>query len=124
MPEIKKSLVATGFAHNIKQKIEKLQYFKEVLIASQAVRRAGSAALDLCYVACGRFDAFWEFDLKPWDTSAGVLLITEAGGKITNLKNTKYDIFQSDIVATNGLVHSELVDILETAENVRNQKSS
>jgi myo-inositol-1(or 4)-monophosphatase len=73
------------------------------------VRRAGSAALDLCYVACGRYDAFWEFNLNPWDTAAGVLLVEEAGGKVTNFAAGPFAIDSREVLASNVLLHDELV---------------
>ena len=73
------------------------------------MRRAGSAALDLCCVASGRFDAFWEFKLNPWDTAAGVLIVAEAGGKITNFSDQPFSIDSAEVLATNSLVHAEIL---------------
>jgi len=73
------------------------------------VRRAGSAALDLCYVACGRYDAYWEFNLNPWDTAAGVLLVEEAGGKVTNFSGGPFQIDSREVLGSNTLLHEELL---------------
>ena len=73
------------------------------------MRRAGSAALDLCCVASGRFDAFWEFKLNPWDTAAGVLIVAEAGGKVTNFSDQPFSIDSAEVLATNSVVHAEIL---------------
>lgn len=107
------SLLATGFPYDIRETDDdNIKEFTAFAKTSRAVRRAGSAALDLAYVACGRFDGFWEFKLLPWDLAAGVLLITEAGGAVTSLENKQYDIFNGDALASNGLIHSQMHDIL------------
>ena len=110
--KVRDSLVATGFACDIKGKMANIDKFKNMLENAQALRRAGSAALDLCYVACGRFDGFWEFQLNPWDTAAGQLIVSEAGGTITLLNGEPFDIFQKEIVATNGRIHKEMLSLL------------
>ncbi|MBD3426256.1 MAG: inositol monophosphatase [Candidatus Omnitrophica bacterium] len=110
---VKDSLIATGFAYNIQTKKENVSYFGRMLQHAQAVRRAGSAALDLCYVACGIFDGFWEMGLHPWDTAAGQLMVTEAGGKVTNMSGEMFDIFQNSVVATNASIHSEVIELLK-----------
>ena len=107
------SMIATGFAYNVETKKANLVHFGTILETAQSVRRAGSAALDLCYVACGRFDGFWELGLHPWDTAAGQLIVTEAGGKVTDMSGEVFDIFKKDIIATNGNIHSEMVDLLK-----------
>lgn len=81
-------------------------------MASQGIRRLGSAALDLCYVACGRFDGFWEENLNPWDTAAGMLIAQEAGGQITNFDGRRYHINSPEILATNGKIHSQMIELL------------
>jgi myo-inositol-1(or 4)-monophosphatase len=83
------------------------------------VRRGGSAALDLCYVACGRLDGFYEENLKPWDTAAGVLIVTEAGGKITTFDGGEYALYSPSIVASNGVLHQKLLDCLISKEKMR-----
>nr|HDN00296.1 hypothetical protein [Deltaproteobacteria bacterium] len=85
--------------------------FKAVLIRVQGIRRAGAVALDLAYVACGRMDGFWEIKLKPWDTAAGQLILEEAGGKTSDFSGNAYSPFVPEILATNGLIHKELLSI-------------
>ena len=80
----------------------------------QDVRRAGAAALDLAYVACGRLDGFWEVKLKPWDTAAGQFLVKEAGGLVTTMEGGPFDIYMKGIVTTNGIIHKEMLDLLKT----------
>jgi len=108
------SLIATGFAYNYEGKVEVLPYFDKILKHAQAVRRAGSAALDLCYVACGRLDGFWEFGLYPWDTAAGLIIVKEAGGSVTTLEGTPYGIFEKEIVATNGRIQDAMLGLLNS----------
>ncbi|NIV98595.1 inositol monophosphatase, partial [Candidatus Saccharibacteria bacterium] len=81
--------------------------------ASQGVRRLGSAALDICYVACGRFDGFWEQNLKPWDKAAAAIIATEAGAEITNFSNQPFAINQKEILVTNGKIHQEMLELLK-----------
>ena len=109
--EIENSLLATSFPGECKKKGFDRCYelFKELNLVSQGVRRFGSAALDLAYVACGRFDGFWEPYLKPWDTAAGMLLVLEAGGKVTDYLGEKYHPFKNNIVASNSLIHEKLI---------------
>ena len=115
--ELRDSLVATGFAYQPSDRIEVLPYFRDMLKRAQAVRRAGSAALDLCYVACGRLDGFWEFGLKPWDMAAGQLIVSEAGGEVTTLDGKEFSIFFEKIAASNGRVHTELLEVLNAVSN-------
>jgi len=109
---LEKSLMSTGFAYNLDNKISNLENLKAMMCKVQAVRRPGSAAIDLCYVACGRFDGFWEFGLYPWDTAAGHLMISEAGGKTTLVDGKNFDIFEKSIIASNGLIHQEMIDTI------------
>jgi myo-inositol-1(or 4)-monophosphatase len=81
-------------------------------MAAQGVRRLGSAALDLCYLACGRFEGFWEQDLAPWDTAAGLVIAQEAGASVSDFLNKPYAIEKKEILATNGLIHEELANLL------------
>ena len=76
------------------------------------VRRLGSAAIDLCWVACGRFDGFWEFNLKPWDCAAGYLMVEEAGGRVTDFSGKEYDVFDKETLATNGLIHEDMIRVI------------
>lgn len=115
-----KSLLATGFAYNFRKKDRtknNINNFINFLMTSQAVRRAGSAALDLCYVACGRFDGFWELDLHPWDTAAASLIVKEAGGKVTKFDGTKYSHYDNNILASNGKIHNQMIKVLNRTES-------
>ena len=108
------SLLVTGFPYDHQTIFDSLiGRFGECLTATQGVRRLGSAALDLCYVASGRFDGFWEQHLKPWDTAAGFLVATEAGARTTVFSGAPYSIDQDEIVSTNGAIHDELLNLLE-----------
>jgi len=111
--ELKKSLLSTGFSYKIAElEDNNIGHFKDFLFASQAVRRPGSASLDLCYVACGRFDGFWEMELNPWDTAAAWLIVKEAGGEVTTFKGKKYSPYLNEILASNGKIHKEMSRIL------------
>ena len=111
-----KSLLATGFPYDRKvSEKNNMNYFHDILMSSQEVRRDGSAALDLCSVASGRFDGFWELKLKPWDVAAGSLIVTEAGGMVTDLFGEKFDLYAEEILASNGRVHQQIVKILQEA---------
>ena len=103
------SLVATGFPSHKRHKNPNINFYHQITLRSHGVRRAGSAALDLCYVACGRFDAFWEFNLNPWDTAAGVLLVQEAGGKVTNFTGGPFALNSREVLASNTLLHAEML---------------
>jgi myo-inositol-1(or 4)-monophosphatase len=107
------SFLATGFSYGIKRKDRNISYFRELLTRTQAIRRAGSAALDLCYVACGRFDGFWEMDLHPWDSAAGMLIVEEAGGKVTRFDRSPYSPYDKNILATNGHIHNKMSSFLK-----------
>lgn len=107
------SLIVTGFPYNFKEELTRLMArFVSCLNHAQGVRRYGSAALDLCYLACGRFDGYFEENLHPWDTAAGMLIAREAGARITDYSNEEYNIFKKEILATNGLIHEEMLSIL------------
>ncbi len=107
------SLYVTGFAYNIEMNEDKsIERFEAFLKRGLLVRRLGSAALDLAYVACGRFDGFWEVGLSPWDSAAGHLMVREAGGDVTHYDGTPYDIYRKSIVATNGLHHEMILGII------------
>jgi myo-inositol-1(or 4)-monophosphatase len=113
--DVKSALVGTGFAYSVDKRIENLAFFERVIERAQAVRRPGAAALDLCYVASGRLDGFWEMNLSPWDTAAGHLIVAEAGGKVSMMDLREYDIFKKSILATNGKIHEELSGIFSSA---------
>ncbi len=105
------SLVATGFPTHQRANNRNIYYYWEFTMRSHGVRRDGSAALDLCSVACGRFEGFWEFGLNSWDTAAGMLIVQEAGGRITDLEGGAYHPGGRTILATNGRVHDEMRDV-------------
>ncbi len=116
-----KSLLATGFPYDRKiSEKNNLDYFHDLLMASQEVRRDGSAALDLCYVASGRFDGFWELKLKPWDVAAGSLIVTEAGGAVSDFSGSRFSIHAEEILASNGRIHHHMLEILQKVEKMRN----
>lgn len=103
------SLISTGFPSKKRHKNPNIHFYHQLTLRSHGVRRAGSAALDLCNVASGRFDGFWEFNLNPWDTAAGVLLVEEAGGKVTDFSGGEFDIASYETLAANNLIHSSLL---------------
>ena len=86
--------------------------FSQCLAVAQGVRRLGSAAIDLCYVACGRFEGFWEQNLKPWDTAAGMLIAREAGARVTDFSDTPFQPDMKELLATNGYIHEEMLTLL------------
>jgi myo-inositol-1(or 4)-monophosphatase len=106
-------LVATGFPSHKRHKNPNIFFYHQITLRTHGVRRAGSAALDLCYVACGRFDGFWEFNLNPWDTAAGVLIAEEAGGKVSNFSGGPFQLDSRETLASNGLVHEALLTEFE-----------
>lgn len=111
---LSQGLVATGFPYDIRQDSEtNLRYFNKFQLKAQNIRRDGSAVLNLCYTACGRFDGFWELKLKPWDTASGFLMVKEAGGKVTDFSGRRFSIYKKEILASNGLIHNEMQKILE-----------
>ncbi len=112
--ELQKSLLATGFAYNIQEgeALDNLDNFANFIKCAQAVRRPGSAAIDLSWTAAGRIDGFWELFLKPWDMAAGLLIISEAGGKATSFDGSPFDLYGREILVSNGLIHDEMIDIL------------
>ena len=110
---LSRSLLATGFPYDIRtDRNNNINYFKAMALNAQAIRRAGSAAFDLACLAAGRFDGFWELKLAPWDTAAGWLIVEEAGGMVTDLAGGLYDLRSPNILATNGLIHQEMIGII------------
>jgi myo-inositol-1(or 4)-monophosphatase len=103
------SLLATGFPSQKRHKNPNIYFYQQLTLHSHGVRRAGSAALDLCNVASGRFDGFWEFNLNPWDTAAGVLILEESGGKVTDFSGGEFQIASHETLGSNGLVHEALL---------------
>ena len=114
--ELFRSLLATGFPYDIRlTKENNMDHFESMAVKAQAIRRAGSAALDLAYVAAGRFDGFWELKLSPWDTAAGCLLVQEAGGVITDLQGEAFTLIAPHVVASNGKIHGQILSVLRGA---------
>jgi myo-inositol-1(or 4)-monophosphatase len=108
---VRDSLLCTGFPNHNREANPNFHFYWDFTLRSHGVRRDGSAALDLAYVAMGRFDSFWEFGLNPWDTAAGVVLVEEAGGKITDMQGLPYTLGGPSILASNGLIHDEMVRV-------------
>jgi myo-inositol-1(or 4)-monophosphatase len=107
-------LLLTGFPYGVRDKIKlAMSQFEAFVVASQAVRRGGAAALDICYTAMGRCDGFWELDLQPWDTAAGLVILEEAGGQVTDFKGEPYSVYKKQILASNGKIHGEMVRVLD-----------
>ena len=109
---LSEALIVTGFPYNFKEKPDFARHLTDFLLHSRGVRRDGSAAIDMAYVACGRFDGFWEEGLNPWDVAAGLLLIEEAGGQVTFYNGEKYSIYSPPICGSNGLLHRQMLDVL------------
>jgi myo-inositol-1(or 4)-monophosphatase len=105
---LQESLIATGFPSQKRHRNPNVHFYQQFTLRSHGVRRAGSAALDLAYVAAGRLEAFWEFNLNPWDTSAGYLIVEEAGGKVTHFDGSKFTLDSREVFASNGLIHAEM----------------
>ena len=112
-PKLDGALLVTGFAYDIRvSKQNNLDHFANFALRAQGMRRMGAAAIDLCYVACGRFDGFWELKLNPWDTAAGSLMVAEAGGRMSDFRGEPFSIYGIELVASNGLIHHEMVEVL------------
>jgi myo-inositol-1(or 4)-monophosphatase len=111
--DLGKGLLATGFPYDLRTSpVNNLSHWDRFIVRAQAIRRCGSAALDLAYVACGRFDGFWELKLKPWDMAAGALLVAEAGGRVTDLGGGPFGLDSPGIVASNGLIQDAMLEVL------------
>ena len=114
-PKLNEALLVTGFAYDVHTaKDNNLNEFCAFTLRARGIRRTGTAAIDLCYIACGRFDGFWELQLNPWDTAAGKVIVEEAGGKITNYAGEPYSIYGNTIIATNGLIQQEMIEVLKS----------
>lgn len=110
-----KSLLVTGFPYNTGNNPNKpVDVFAAIVNKDLPVRRLGSAALDICWTACGRFDGFWEYNLNAWDVAAGYLILLEAGGKVTDFNGGKYSVYNREILASNGLIHEQLLNIIKS----------
>ncbi len=117
--DLGKSLLATGFPYDVRDsEVNNIDHFANFATRAQAIRRCGSAALDLCYVACGRFDGFWELKLSPWDVAAGVLIVEESGGRVTDFKGEKASIYGKDLLASNGLIHEQMILVLKLGKQL------
>jgi len=111
--QLHQGLLCTGFPYDVRDDMNSnILHFRNFLLNTQAVRRDGSAALDLCYTAAGRFDGFWEQKLFPWDVAAGSLLVAEAGGKLSNFKGENFSIYDKEIVASNDIIHNRMIEVL------------
>jgi myo-inositol-1(or 4)-monophosphatase len=112
--DLNEALIATGFAYDIrKSDTNNLNHFARFSMRALSVRRLGAAVLDLCYVASGRFDGFWELKLSPWDIAAGSLIVREAGGHVTDFSGTSFSIYGKQLVASNGLIHDQMLAVLK-----------
>src|SRR5262249_5444177 len=107
--QLSSCLLGTGFPSQKRHQNPNIHFYHQLTLRSHGVRRAGSAALDLCSVACGRYDGFWEFNLNPWDTAAGVLIVEEAGGRVTNFSGGPFQLDSRETLASNGHVHDALL---------------
>ena len=107
--KLSESLVATGFPSHKRHKNPNIYFYHQITLRTHGVRRAGSAALDLCCVAAGRFDGFWEFNLNPWDTAAGVLIVEEAGGQVSRFDGSPFELNSRETLASNRLLHDSLL---------------
>jgi myo-inositol-1(or 4)-monophosphatase len=112
-----RSLLATGFPYDrVMSRENNLNYFNALIMASQEVRRIGAASLDLCNLAAGRLDGYWELKLHPWDVAAGSLIVKEAGGKVSDFSGTRFSIHDKEIVASNGLIHDQILDVIRAVQ--------
>ena len=115
------SLLVTGFPYDTSRDPDNpLGVFGEIVMMDVPVRRLGSAAIDLCWVACGRFDGFWEYNLNPWDVAAGYLIVKEAGGRVTDFSNNELSIYKRQILATNGKIHDTLMEAIKKGISKKN----
>lgn len=113
--KLQDGMISTGFPANYQKQLRNLDAWAKVTAQAQSLRRTGSTALNLAYLAAGRFDGYWAYDNYPWDVMAGAVLVTEAGGALTAIDGLNYDPFRPDILATNGLFHSELLTVLNSS---------
>ena len=113
--DLNRAMLCTGFPYNVRERPDFARDFTNFTMSAQAVRRDGSAAIDLAYVACGRFDGFWEDGLNPWDIAAGILLIQEAGGRVTDFRDAPLDIYTPKVLASNGMIHKAMMGVLKNS---------
>ena len=114
------SLLATGFTYDVKTTRRNVAEFNNFLLNAQGIRRDGSAALDLAYVAAGRLDGFWEYGLKPWDVAAGIVMVEEAGGRVSDMSGNPYEIGSYEILASNGKIHQDMINIIKEVRENKN----
>lgn len=115
--DFKTACLVTGFPYKWPEtKEHPIKVFERMILQGLPVRRLGSAAIDLCWVACGRFDGFWEYNLNSWDVAAGYLIVREAGGRISNFDGTETTVFEKETLATNGLIHEEMLRVINNRE--------
>jgi myo-inositol-1(or 4)-monophosphatase len=116
IPRLDQALIVTGFPYDVREHPERsVPLFQAFLVRAQGIRRDGSAALNLCYLACGRFDGFWEGHLSAWDMAAGTLIVREAGGRVTNYAGGEFALDARQILASNGRLHDEMQAVLAEA---------
>ncbi len=114
--ELSRSMLSTGFPYDIRtSKLTNLDHWSNFAMNARALRRTGAASLDMCYVACGRFDGFWELNLSPWDTAAGAIIIEEAGGLVSDFSGGAFSNYKPEVIASNGLIHSRMIEVIATA---------
>jgi len=117
--DLDKSLLATGFPYDVREsEVNNIDHFSNFATRVQAIRRCGSAALDLCYVACGRFDGFWELKLNPWDVAAGILIVEGSGGRVTGFRGGRTTHFGKNLLASNGLIHEQMIQVLKLGKQL------
>jgi myo-inositol-1(or 4)-monophosphatase len=120
-----RSMLSTGFPYDIKtSSLTNLDHWANFAMNAQALRRDGAASIDLCYIACGRYDGFWELNLSPWDTAAGALIVMEAGGRVTDFWGAEFSNYKPEIVASNGLIHAQMIEVIEKADTETGERSS
>ena len=113
--DLTQGILSTGFPYDIKtSKLTNLDHWANFAMNAQALRRDGAAALDLCYVACGRYDGFWELNLSPWDTAAGALIVAEAGGRVTDFSGGVFSNYKPEVLASNGEIHDRMIEVLRS----------
>lgn len=116
--DFNRAFLVTGFPYEWPEdKTHPVKTFERFIRKGLPVRRLGSAAIDLCWVACGRFDGYWEYSLQPWDVAAGLLIVREAGGRVTDFAGAEYEIFCKQTLATNGLIHEDMQELINVANN-------
>lgn len=117
--DFQKACLVTGFPYRWAYDAQHpIKVFEKFVLEGLPVRRLGSAAIDLCWVACGRFDGFWEYNLSSWDLAAGYLIVQEAGGRITNFDGKAYSVFDKETLATNGLIHEAMLTLIRQTEDL------